>query len=135
MKLINYLYNKFYFRLVEGKLHGEIEQRFGSQVRVYKKGHLYSFFNVVLGTNSYITARNKVVIGSDTLIAPNCIISDSQHDPKDITKFKVGETVIGNNSWICANCIIINSTIPEYSVIPPYTKVINDVWYQGSIKL
>ena len=94
---------------------------------------------VFINRNVYITAREKIVIGDNTMIGPHCIINSGMHKYKDrnVPIRDQGHTkepiIIGKDVWIGANVTIlpgvtigdgsiigagavVTHSIPEYSV-------------------
>jgi len=89
---------------------------------------------VLLGKSTYIDANNSITIMSDTIIAANCYITDSNHGYQDNTTLirdQVGTykpITIKQNVWIGAGCIILPGvTIEEGSVIAANSTVTKDV--------
>lgn len=84
-----------------------------------------------------ITARSKkVVVGSGTMIAPNCIIMDSDFHrpwpPQDRRNYSGDDAdasvIIGKNVWIGANSIVLKGvSIGENSVIGAGSVIVNSL--------
>lgn len=80
--------------------------------------------NNFIGERTQIQGKGGVVIGDNTLIAPNCFISSSNHnfDNPNSSYYLMKEipktTSIGSHVWIGANCVILAGiTIGEYAVV------------------
>ena len=91
--------------------------------------------NSLIGYGTVISVAERVVIGSDTMIAPNCIIMDSDDHPVSPQKRLTKEPVdisdikpvkIGNNVWIGAYCSILKGvTIGDNSIIATHSVLSN----------
>lgn len=107
------------------------------EIRAFDGGHLHIGDQCSFNNNCYIACGEEILIGSDTIFGPNCVVVDHDHDfrapggIKDYT-YKKGKIVIGKNVWIAANVTILrNTVIGDNSVIgagcviseeiPPYT--------------
>lgn len=78
--------------------------------------------NVFLNSGCIITAREKVVIGDNTILGPNVVIYDNDHMVRDgrifDNEFVTQSVVIGSNVWIGAGTIIMKgSNIGDNCVI------------------
>ena len=86
--------------------------------------------NVYIGPNSYVLAREEVVIESEVLVAMNVVIVDANHG-RDIDtnsyRFKRGraeKVLIGRGSWIAANSVITAGTVLKSgSLVTPCSVV------------
>jgi acetyltransferase-like isoleucine patch superfamily enzyme len=91
--------------------------------------------NIILGNhvfindNVYIASLGEVIIGDSTIIGPNVVIVDHDHDYKtNNSAFIVKNITIGKNVWIGANAVILKgSTIGDGAVIAAGTIVKGDV--------
>jgi acetyltransferase-like isoleucine patch superfamily enzyme len=90
--------------------------------------------NVHINSASILCNSTKVIIGDNVLIAPNCILSDSDFHGLEPSKRSTRNPeldkpiIIENNVWISMNCIILKGTrIGENSVIAAGSIVITDV--------
>lgn len=95
---------------------------------------------IIIGNNTHINSSSilcnstKILIGDDVLIAPNCIISDSdfhglQPNKRKIRNPKLDKPIfIENNVWIGMNCIILKGTrIGENSIVGAGSLVIGNI--------
>lgn len=86
---------------------------------------------VLISPGTHIVASEEIVIGSDTMIASNCYISDSDwHDTYDRTA-ELGKHKpirIGENVWLGVRVIVAKGvTIGENSIIGAGSVVTQDV--------
>jgi acetyltransferase-like isoleucine patch superfamily enzyme len=69
---------------------------------------------VLTNNNVFITAMNRVVVGADTLIGQNVMITDYEaHGTHPLERRKpgrAGEVVVGQNVWIGNNVTILRDT-------------------------
>lgn len=84
----------------------------GSRIETHGRGTINIGDNVGIAQNFHITSGGKLEIGSGTTIAANVIITNIDHDYKDINKTlldqgcKITDTEIGSNCFIGAGVII-----------------------------
>lgn len=93
--------------------------------------------NSTLGYGTVISISKEVTIGDNCLIAPNCIIMDSDDHPinpnkrltgNGITKDEIKSVSIGNNVWIGSYCSILKGVnIGENSIISAHSVITKDV--------
>lgn len=89
--------------------------------------------NSAVGMNSILVAREKIVIGSDVMIAPNVCIYDHDHviHGKGIMRdmgYETAPVIIEDNVWLGAGVIVLKGvTIGTGSVIAAGTVVTKDV--------
>lgn len=91
--------------------------------------------NVNIGINCDIYSKNKVVIGSNSMVAAYCyIMSGGQYDHQssipfsDQSSFSRGETTVGEGCWIGAKVIIQDSvSVGPDSVIGAGAVVTKDI--------
>lgn len=93
--------------------------------------------NSGIGYGTVISVAREVVIGDDCLIAPGCLIMDSDDHPINPAKRLMREPVskehilpvkIGNNVWIGSNCVILKGvTIGDNSIIAANSVVTREV--------
>ena len=63
---------------------------------------------VFLNNGAYISARKRISIGSNTIMGPNVMVFDHDHDYRNhLSGFVEKEIVIGDNVWIGANAVIL----------------------------
>lgn len=78
--------------------------------------------DVFLNSACMITAREKVVIGDNTILGPNVIIYDNDHMIRDgkilDNEFVTDPVIIGSNVWVGAGVVILKgSCIGDHCVI------------------
>jgi acetyltransferase-like isoleucine patch superfamily enzyme len=92
--------------------------------------------NDVQINGSAITSKKRIEIGDGTLIAPNCIITDSDfHQPWPAEDRKDSSTVgsdedvvIGKNVWLGLNAIVLKGvSIGDNSIIGAGSVVTGDI--------
>lgn len=93
--------------------------------------------NTTIGYGTTISVAKQVTIGNSVLIAPCCIIMDSDDHPIDpgrrfkrepVLAEEVKPVTIGNNVWIGAYCTILKGvTIGDNSVISAHSVIVRDV--------
>lgn len=93
--------------------------------------------NSTIGYGTVISVAKEVIIGDNCMIAPNCIIMDSDDHPinpqkrllkEGINKEDVLPVRIGNNVWIGSYCAILKGvTIGDNSIIATHSVVTRDV--------
>jgi len=89
----------------------------------------------ILNIGVLIAALNEVTIGSHTMVANGCVITDADHRFDDLSKpvtmqgFKSkGPTKVGDNCWLGANVVVTSGvTIGERSVIGANSVVTSDI--------
>lgn len=90
-----------------------------------------------IGYGTVISVTKEVSIGNNCLIAPHCMIMDSDDHPIDpqkrllkmpVEKEEVRPIKIGNNVWIGAHCAILKGvTIGDNSIISTHSVITKDV--------
>jgi acetyltransferase-like isoleucine patch superfamily enzyme len=93
--------------------------------------------NSSIGYGSVISVAKEVVIGNNCMIAPYCLIMDSDDHPIDPAKRISGMSVsredvkpvrIGDNVWIGSNCVILKGVnVKDNSIIAAHSVVTKDV--------
>ena len=116
-----------------------VSSRYRSYLTIFSPCHLTSIHGgeIIIGNHvglngNTIASKKKIVIGDDTMIGPNTVLSD--HDGHDISpisrwenKGKSAEIIIGKNCWIGMNCIILkNVIIGDTTVIGAGSVVISN---------
>ena len=112
----------------------------GMRLEVHNKGRVTISDDVVIGQNVHITCGQSLIIGSKTLITPNVVITDIDHNYTDIgihvvkQEYITSPTIIGENCFIGAGAVIqagsvlgkqcivgansvVRGCFPDYSVI------------------
>lgn len=93
--------------------------------------------NSTIGFGSMISVSREVTIGENCMIAPGCLIMDSDDHPIHPGKRLLREPVdrndvlpvrIGDNVWIGGNCAILKGvTIGDNAVIATHSVITRDV--------
>lgn len=93
--------------------------------------------NSTIGYGTVLSVAREVNIGNNCMIAPNCIIMDSDDHPVNPKKRLLGEGLkpeevlpvkIGDNVWIGSYCSILKGvTIGENSIISANSVIVKDV--------
>jgi acetyltransferase-like isoleucine patch superfamily enzyme len=82
---------------------------------------------VFLNSNVSITARQSIYIGDGSVIGPNVVIVDHDHNYRGNNlqeEFVSAPVYIGDNVWIGANCVILRGAkIGDNSIIAAGTVV------------
>ena len=83
-----------------------------SLISVLPKANLCLGKGVGVGSNNQIICHQKIEIQDNTILGPNVMIFDHNHQFDSLTgvkhrQFDTGEIVIGKNTWIGASCIIL----------------------------
>ncbi len=83
--------------------------------------------------NSYIDARNGIIIGKNVYFAPKISIISMNHDINDFTKYIVAPPIeIGDNSWIASNSIILPSVKLGKNTIVAAGAVVTKSFEEGN---
>lgn len=73
--------------------------------------------DVFLNSGCIITAREKVVIGDNTIFGPNVVVYDNDHMIRDgrilDNEFETEPVIIGANVWVGAGAIILKGSVIE----------------------
>lgn len=93
--------------------------------------------NTSLGYGTVISVAKEVNIGDNCMIAPHCMIMDSDDHPIDpqkrflrmpVEKEEVRPVNIGNNVWIGTHCVILKGVnIGDNSIIAAHSVITKDV--------
>ena len=91
--------------------------------------------NVFVGEWSTITAKERVVIGADTLIAERVTVRDQDHDiygggdtPLAKAGFQVSPVLIGSNVWLAAGAVVLKGVhIGDRAVVAAFGVVARNV--------
>ena len=93
--------------------------------------------NSSIGYGTVISITKEILIGNNSMIAPHCLIMDSDDHPinpsKRLTQISINEedakpVRIGNNVWVCDSAAILKGvTIGDGSIIATRSVVRRDV--------
>lgn len=107
-----------------------VERRAGDEILI-KIGD-----NSHIGRRTTISAANKIEIGKNVIFGPNVLISDHNHEYKNIDipisnqgiDSSKNVLIIGDDSWIGTNSVIIgNVKIGKHSVVAANSVVLKDI--------
>lgn len=84
---------------------------------------------VFINSGTIISSRKHIKIGDNTIMGPNVMIYDHDHDYRNsLHGFVEGEIEIGRHVWIGANaCILKNVVIGDHCVIGAGTVVTKSI--------
>lgn len=104
------------------KIGKKFRARHNVEINVRDKAIIEIGNDVFLNSGCIITAREKVLIGDNTIFGPNVVIYDNDHIIRDRkildNEFETEPVVIGANVWIGAGATILKgSTIKDNCVI------------------
>lgn len=90
----------------------KLRVRSGAHIRVRKNAKLIIGNNTFINHNCIITCRDRIEIGSNVQFSPNVMIYDHDHDFRTeggikTMKYKTSPIFIGNNVWIGSNSVIL----------------------------
>lgn len=79
---------------------------------VLPQGHLSVGKGVGIGNSCQIVCHHRIEIGENTIIGPNVMIFDHNHQFDSATgvkhkSFDKGVIIIGKNCWLGASCVIL----------------------------
>lgn len=91
--------------------------------------------NVFVGEWSTIVAKQRVVLGSDTLVAERVTVRDQDHKihgvgdmPLANAGFQVDPVLIGSNVWISAGAVVLKGVhIDDGAVVAANAVVVKNV--------
>lgn len=100
----------------QGKIGKKIKIDCGTLLACVNNARLEIGENVGIGINNVIVARKRVVIGNNTILGPNVMIYDHDHQFNQSlgvsrSEYKCEEVIIGENCWIGANTVILKGTV------------------------
>ena len=83
--------------------------------------------SIAISGNLYLMAFNKgkIEIQEKTIIAPNVVINNGNHDLLNRNIHSVKDIFIGKNCWIGANCVILGGTKLGENVTVAAGSVVN----------
>ena len=106
---------------------------YGTFIKADSKSTL-SIYNSFIGRNSVITAKEKVIIHENCLIAEMVVIRDQDHIIDTATGNRAGESFntkpieIGKNVWIASKATNLKGvTIGEHSVVAASAVITKDI--------
>lgn len=72
--------------------------------------------NVGVGRNNIIVSHREITVGKGTILSPNVLIYDHDHDfdcasGVKLKDYRCDSVVIGENCWIGANTVILRGTV------------------------
>ena len=150
VKLRFYAYKPF-FKKVSGKFSiavgvtiiGFRNIELGKNVSIMKNSYIYAHDNgsLIIGdnfsmnTNSQLgAASGEIIIGSNCLIGPNCVLRSSDHNfsnillPINKQLHTRGKIILENNIWIGANCVVTsNVNIGEGAILAAGSVATKDI--------
>lgn len=99
------------------KIGKKFRARHNVELNVRDKAIIEIGNDVFLNSGCIITAREKVVIGDNTIFGPNVVVYDNDHIIRDgrvlDNEFETGPVIIGANVWIGAGAIILKGSVIE----------------------
>lgn len=110
----------------------------GTRIKAARGGIIKIGSNVSFNYGCLVIAHEKIEIGDGTMIGPNVLFYDHDHDfhRKNISDqvYKTSPISIGKNVWIGANCIILRGTeIGQGSVVAAGTVVLGGKYDKKSL--
>lgn len=100
-----------------------------SRVKGYQcmKIHQSVWKSLTVSNGLYIIAfhQGKITIEEGTIIAPNVVINNGNHDLLDRSIHHVKDIAIGKNCWIAANAVILGGTKLGNNVTVAAGSVVN----------
>jgi|SRR5690554_3146593 len=102
---------------------------FTSKVKGYDVMEIHKsvWKSIAISNGLYIVAfhNGKLIIKENTIIAPNVVINNGNHDLIDRSIHHVKDIVIGKNCWIGANSVILGGTKLGNNVTVAAGSVVN----------
>lgn len=99
------------------KIGEKFRTRHNVELNVREKAIIQIGNNVFLNSGCIITAREKVMIGDNTIFGPNVVVYDNDHMIRNgriiDNEFETDPIVIGANVWIGAGAIILKGAVIE----------------------
>lgn len=96
------------------KIGRKFRTRHNVELNVRDKAIIEIGNDVFLNSGCMITAREKVVIGDNTIFGPNVVVYDNDHIIRDgrilDNEFETEPVIIGANVWIGAGAIILKGS-------------------------
>lgn len=78
----------------------------GLRVECHGEGRLFIHENVTIGQNLHITCMGKLEIGKGTIMSGDVMITDIDHDYKDVTRSVIEQPNCYSKTHIGENCFI-----------------------------
>lgn len=99
------------------KIGKKFRSRHNVELNVRDKAIIEIGNDVFLNSGCIITAREKVVIGDNTIFGPNVVVYNNDHIIRDgrilDNEFETEPVIIGANVWIGAGAIILKGAVIE----------------------
>lgn len=99
------------------KIGKKFRSRHNVELNIRDKAIIEIGNDVFLNSGCIITAREKVVIGDNTIFGPNVVVYDNDHIIRDgrilDNEFETEPVIIGANVWIGAGAIILKGAVIE----------------------
>lgn len=99
------------------KIGKKFRARHNVEINIRDKAIIEIGNDVFLNSCCIITAREKIVIGDNTIFGPNVVVYDNDHmicDGKILdNKFETEPIIIGSDVWIGAGAILLKGTVIE----------------------
>ena len=111
----------------------------GLRLEVHEGGTLNIGGNVSIGQNLHMTSGKKIGIGSGSVITANVVITDIDHEYKQVGKpvleqgLLLSETVIGENCFIGSGAIIQAGTVLGDHCVVGANSVVHGSFLSGSV--
>jgi len=106
---------------------------YGTLIKADSKSTI-SIYNSFIGRNCVITAKEKIIINKNCLIAEMVVIRDQDHTIDTVTDNRAKESFntkpieVGKNVWIAAKATILKGvTIGEHSVVAASAVITKDI--------
>jgi acetyltransferase-like isoleucine patch superfamily enzyme len=97
-------------------------------------GSILSIYNSFIGRNCVITAKEKVIINKNCLIAEMAVIRDQDHlmvninENRTVQNFNIAPIEIKENVWIASKATILKGiTVGEHSVVAASAVVTKNI--------
>lgn len=97
------------------KIGKKFRSRYNVEINVRDNAVVEIGNDVFLNSGCIITAREKVMIGDNTIFGPNVVVFDNDHIIRDRkildNEFITEPVIIGSNVWIGASTIILKGSV------------------------
>lgn len=78
----------------------------GLRAEVHGSGKIHIHENVAIGQNLHVTAMGEIHIGAGTMILPEVLITDIDHDYRDIDASPLDQPFLHSPTRVGENCLI-----------------------------